>query len=311
MRRMTKHRIENVVVAAFSALVRLMPRRVALGLGAGLGRLLGRFDRRHVTIAEENLRHAFPAWSAKRRERVARRVYAHFGRILFDILWFACRSPRAMLSVVDFEGIEHYQAAVEAGRGILYVTAHLGNWEFHAVGHSLLHAPLGVVARPLDNPMLDARLCAFRRAGGNTVVYKQHAVGQVMRILRGGGAVAVLIDQNVRAREGIFIDFFGRPAATTTVAAALAIKTGCLVLPVRAVIRPDGRYRLIYEAPLRWEATGDRRGDVARITQELSSLIEQWIRETPEQWLWIHRRWKTRPEDDSPSKTPAIKPADD
>jgi KDO2-lipid IV(A) lauroyltransferase len=291
----TRHRLEGAVAAACSAVLRLLPRGAALRLGAGLGRMLGRLDRRHVAIAVENLRLAFPEWSAARRSDVARSVYVHFGRILFDILWFAGRSPRAMLSFVDFEGIEHFHAAAKAGQGILYVTAHLGNWEVHAVGHSLLYEPFGVVARPLDNPLLDARLRAFRCAGGNTVIYKRHALGHILRFLRGGGAVAILIDQNVNADEGIFVEFFGRPAATTTAAAALALKTGCQVLPVRAVLRKDGRYRLICEAPLRWESSGDRRDDIARITQDLSRRIEQWIRETPEQWLWIHRRWKTRP----------------
>jgi KDO2-lipid IV(A) lauroyltransferase len=293
-----RQRVEGVAAGLVALVLRAMPRRVALRLGASLGYLVGRCDQRHVEIAVENLRHAFPDWGESRRRRVAHGVYAHFGRILFDILWLSTRSPQRMLSFVDFEGIEHYRAAKERGRGILFITAHFGNWEVHAVSHSIIHDPLGVVARPLDNPHLDARLCAFRRLGGNTVIYKRHALAQMLRLIRAGSAVAILIDQNVQAKDGIFVDFFGRAAATTKVAAALVLKTECTVLPCRAVLRDDGRYRLVYGPPMRWTATEDRRADISRITQDLTHRIERWIRETPEQWLWIHRRWRTRPPDE-------------
>jgi KDO2-lipid IV(A) lauroyltransferase len=296
-----RRRLESFAAAVVTAFLRLLPRSGALRLGAAMGRSLGRWDKRHVAIAVDNLRHAFPEWDAARLSRVAHGVYEHFGRILFDILWLATRPPRKMLSFVDCEGFENVLAAEKSGRGILYLTAHLGNWEVQGVSHSLLANPVGVVARPLDNPLLDDRLCAFRRAAGNMVIYKRHALAQILKRIRDGGAIAMLIDQNVQAKDGIFVDFFGRPAATTTVAAALVLKTGCVVVPSRAVIRADGRYRLAYDAPLTFEATGDRRADVQRITQDLTKRIEQWVRETPEQWLWIHRRWKTRPPDESPS----------
>lgn len=295
---MTRERrlaLEAGAVSAVARLLGLLPRRGALALGRGLGRLWGDLDRRHVRVAVDNLRHAFPHWDDARRLRTARGVYAHFGQILFDILWLSERPPETVLSVVDVEGREHVQRAAAAGRGTVLVTAHLGNWEAHGVAHGLLFGPLGLVARPLDNPQLDARLCSFRSRSGNSVIYKQRALAQVLRILRQGGGVAILIDQNVQEGDGVFVDFFGRPAATTTVAAALAVKTGCSLVPIRVSLATDGRYRATYEPAVEWATSGDRQRDIAQLTQVLTHRIEAWVREDPEQWLWIHRRWKTQP----------------
>ncbi len=295
---MTRERrlaLEAGAASAVARLLGLLPRRAVLALGRGMGRLWGDLDRRHVKVALDNLCHAFPHWDEARRLRTARGVYAHFGQILFDILWLSERPPETVLSVVDVEGREHVERAAAAGRGAIFVTGHFGNWEVNGVAHGLLLGRLGMVARPLDNPVLDARLCAFRTRPGNTVIYKQRALAQVLKILRTGGGVAILIDQNVQEGDGIFVGFFGRPAATTTVAAALAVKTGCALVPVRAQLSPSGRYRLLYEPALAWTPSGDRQRDIAHLTQVLTHRIEAWVREDPEQWLWIHRRWKTQP----------------
>lgn len=278
-----------------TGLLRALPRRAALALGRSLGGVWGDLDRRHVAIAAGHLRHAFPDWDAGRVLRTARGVYRHFGQVLFDILWLQDRPRETVLSVVEMVGGEHVEAAKAAGRGAILATGHLSNWEVHALAHSWLLGPMGVVARPLDNPALDARLVAFRRRGGNTVIYKEKALAQALRLLRGGGGVAILMDQNVAASDGIFVDFFGRAAATTTVAAALAVKTGAALIPAHTETLSDGRYRLVYEAPLSLAASGDRREDVARLTREMTARIEGWVRANPEQWLWMHRRWKTQP----------------
>jgi KDO2-lipid IV(A) lauroyltransferase len=264
-------------------------------LGRALGYAWGRLDGRHRAIGRDNLRRAFPEWDESRLESTARGVYAHFGRTLLDILWLSHRSPREILSLAEWEGTEHVEAAIASGRGFLAVTAHFGNWEYHGVAHGLRYQPIAVVARALDNPELDRRLCAMRTRWGNSVIYKRRALQQVLQRVRKGEAVAILIDQNVQAQDGIFVDFFGRPAATTTVTAAVALKTGCVLLPARALALPDGRYRLIYDPPIAVVRTGDHQADIARVTQDLTRRIESWVRETPQQWLWIHKRWKTQP----------------
>jgi KDO2-lipid IV(A) lauroyltransferase len=177
----------------------------------------------------------------------------------------------------------------------VFCTAHFGNWEMHALGHSVAHGPVGVVARPLDNPLLDARLVRFRTRTGNTVIYKHKALAQVIRLLREGRNVAFLLDQNVQAQDGIFVEFFGRPAATTTVAAALALKTGAALVTARSELRADGVYELVYEAPIEVDASADREAEIRRLTQIIAARTEAWIRARPEQWLWMHRRWKTQP----------------
>jgi KDO2-lipid IV(A) lauroyltransferase len=283
-----------------------MPRRLSLALGRRLGRLWGELDRRHVAIAAANLCRAFPHWDESRTWRTARAVYAHFGAALADVLWLHGRGREEVLPLVQVEGREQVEAALGAGRGALLVTAHIGNWELHGLAHGWLFGPIGVIARPLDNPALDERLCALRAQGGNQVISKRKALATVLRLLREGRAVAVLIDQNVQEKDGIFVDFFGQPAATTTVAAALALKTGCALVPTHALLGADGRYRLVYDPPLEWRPGADRRADVAAITQRLTTVIEGWIREAPEQWLWMHRRWKTRP--GSSAQPPAAGP---
>jgi Kdo2-lipid IVA lauroyltransferase/acyltransferase len=285
-----------MAATAVSGLVSILPRGASLALGRALGRGLGALDRRHIAIAVENLRHAFPDWTDERRRQVAHAVYGHFGAVLLDILWMAHRPPGEVSALVDeVVGAEHVERALAGGRGAVLVTAHVGNWELHGLAHGHRFGSIGVVARPLDNPELDRRLCEFRTRGGNSVIYKKRALAQVLRLLRDNRGIALLIDQNVQEGDGIFVDFFARKAATTTVAAALAVKTGAALLPCRTELRPDGRYRLLYDAPLAVVGGADKQAEIARLTQELTRVIEGWIRQAPSQWLWIHRRWKTRP----------------
>jgi KDO2-lipid IV(A) lauroyltransferase len=295
VRRERRYALEAGLASAVAAVVRYLPRRFVLALGRGLGRLWGAFDQRHLRIASDNLRQAFPEWAEERVRRTARGVYAHFGAILFDILWLGGRSGEELLAITDVEGLEEARAAATSGQGVVCPTGHFGNWEFQGIASALLVGPVSVVARPLDNPELDRRLVGLRTSTGNTVIYKKKALSQIMQTIRGGGVVAIVIDQNVQRKDGIFVDFFGRPACTTTVAAALALKTGCLIVPVRCPLGPDGRYRMIYGPPVEWEGEGRGPEAVAALTQQLTSIIEGWVREHPEQWLWLHRRWKTQP----------------
>jgi KDO2-lipid IV(A) lauroyltransferase len=283
-----------------SAVVRRLPRPVVLAVGRRLGRLWGALDRRHLAIAADNLRRAFPEWDEARVQGTARGVYAHFGTVLMDLLWMEGRPVEELLALADLEGVEHLQAARAAGRGVVAPSGHLGNWEIQAVASVPLVGNVAMIARPLDNPALDRRLVGLRTSTGNTVIYKQKALAQVLRTIREGGIVAILIDQNVQAKDGVFVRFFGRPACTTTVAAAMALKTGCAIVPVRCLLKPDGRYRRVYGPPVEWTATGRRDEDLAALTQHLTSIIEGWVRETPEQWLWLHRRWKTSPSRETP-----------
>jgi Kdo2-lipid IVA lauroyltransferase/acyltransferase len=291
-----RFRLEAALAAGVSALVRPLPRGAARAIGRGLGRVWARLDSRHLAIAADNLRRAFPAWSHEQVERTARAVYVHFAQVMLELLWMPGRSREQVMSFVDGFGVEAAARAETSGRGYIFVCAHFGNWEIHGISHAWRTGrPFGVIARPLDNPALDTRLCAVRTMSGHSVIYKRRALQQVLKLLREGKGVAILIDQNVQEDDGIFVDFFGRKAATTTVAAALAVKTGAWLIPSYAELQPDGRYHAVCEPPLEWTPSGDRDRDVAGLTQQLTTVIEGWIRRRPEQWLWMHRRWKTQP----------------
>jgi len=300
VRRARRHALESAAAVVVSAVVRRLPRRAVLWLGGRLGGLWGRLDRRHLAIAADNLRRAFPEWDEARVARTARGVYRHFGTVILDLLWMQGRSADELLPLADLEGLEQMQRASERGKGVLCPGAHLGNWELQAIASVPLVGEISSIARPLDNPALDSRLVALRTSTGNSVIYKQKALSQAIRTLRQGGILAVLIDQNVQEKDGVFVRFFGRPACTTTVAAALALKTGCAIVPVRCTLRPDGRYLMAYGPAVEWTGSGRREEDLLALTQLLTSLLEAWVRETPEQWLWLHRRWKTQPSSGEP-----------
>jgi len=295
VKRERRHALEAAAAAAVSTVVRRLPRRAVLAAGRGLGRLWGALDRRHREIAEANLRASFPEWEEARVAATARGVYAHFGAVMLDLLWMEGRPAEQLLALADLEGVEHLQRARAAGRGVVAPSAHLGNWEIQAVASVPLVGNVSMIARALDNPALDRRLVGLRTSTGNAVIYKQKALAQVLRTIREGGIVAILIDQNTQAKDGIFVRFFGRPACTTTVAAAVALKTGCAIVPVRCLLQANGRYRMVYGPPVEWPRGGRRDEDVAGLTQALTTVVEGWVRETPEQWLWLHRRWKTSP----------------
>lgn len=295
MKRERRHALEAALASAVSAVVRRLPRRLVLALGRGLGRVWGALDARHLRVAADNLRQAFPDWDERRVQATARAVYAHFGAVILDLCWMAGRPAEELLALADLDGVEHLQNARAAGRGVVSPSGHLGNWEIQAAASVPKVGNVAMIARPLDNPALDRRLNELRTSTGNTVIYKQKALAQVMQTIRSGGIVAILIDQNMQAKDGIFVRFFGRPACTTTVAAALALKTGCAIVPVRCLLQKNGRYRMVYGPPVDWPRTGRKDEDVAALTQHLTSIIEGWVRESPEQWLWLHRRWKTQP----------------
>ena len=233
-----------------SAVVRRLPRRVVLATGRRLGRLWAALDPRHLAIAADNLRQSFPEWDEARVQATARGVYSHYATVLLDILWMEGRPVGELLALADVEGLEHLTGALAQGLGVVSPLAHLGNWEFQGVTTAPLIGPSAVVARPLDNPALDRRLVAFRASTGNIVIYKQKALPEVLRNLREGRVVGIVVDQNVQAKDGIFVRFFGRPACATTVAAALALKTGCPIVPARCVLRPTGA--IAWSTDRRW-----------------------------------------------------------
>jgi len=295
----TGHRVrfalEGLALGAFKVLALLLPRPLFLRIGRGLGAVVAALDRRHLEIAKDNLRRSFPDWTEERVDGVARGVWIHFGGVMFDLVRILARGAGVVDALAAIEGREHAEAAHRSPHGVVLITGHFGNWETHGIVHAKHFGSIGVVARPLDNPTLDRAMTALRESAGNEVIEKEHAMIRSMRRLKAAQGVAFVVDQNVQEKEGIFVDFFGRPACTTPFAAKLAIKTGALVLPCRAVMMPDFSYRVIYDPPIDPKAFGDGDAAVHALTQAMMNTTEAWIRANPDQWLWMHRRWHTKP----------------
>jgi KDO2-lipid IV(A) lauroyltransferase len=196
-----------------------------------------------------------------------------------------------MLARVDVDGEERSRLAYAQGRGVLFVTGHFGFWELQALVHAARVEPIAVLARALDNPRLNQLLEEIRTRTGNSVIYRRGTIRRVMRTLEAGKGVAVLIDQHIMSRDAIYVDFFSRPAATTSAVAALALRTGAPVVPVFALPAPHGRFRLICEHPVTPPRT-DAPDAIREFTQRCTDVLEMYVRRNPELWLWMHRRWR-------------------
>ncbi len=281
---------EYAAARAVLASLAWTPRPVAERLASLYLALVDRAVPRLRRIALRNLELALPELTEARRTEIADGVFASLARLLVAVSRFPRLHRGNIGEWIRYEGLEHFERALEKGRGVLFATGHLGNWELSALAHGLLTAPMHVVVRHLDNPLLDRFVTQYRCLTGNRVIEKKDYVRGILRALQGNEAVGILIDQNAGLDDGVFINFFGVQASTNPSFAKLAGRTGAVVIPGFAVwCREENRYILRFNPPV--EMTGDVVADTQRLQTELEFVIRQY----PEQWLWIHRRWKTRP----------------
>jgi len=286
-----RHRLEYAAVAGVIQLVRWVPMQAVLAAGTLLGSAFYLFDRPHRHLALRNLQAAFPLRSDGECRAIARGMFAHFGRLLTVLLKFSTMRSEEMLARVEFEGHERVIAAHAEGRGVLLFTGHFGFWEINALVHALEIKPMAVLARPLDNPLLHDLLESLRRKTGNAVIYRRGAMRRVLRALADNQAVAFLIDQHIQSADAVYVDFFNRPAATTSALAALALRTRAPVVPVFALPRPGGRFRMVYEHAVELPREDDPDA-VRALTQRCTAVLEMYVRRYPDLWLWMHRRWR-------------------
>src|SRR6478736_525371 len=275
-------------------LVRPLPMRTVREIGHRLGRLAFYFDNSRRRIALENLSRAFPSRSREEVENIARAMFAHFAAVLLELLKFATMTEAETRALVDVDGVERVNQAYEHGRGVLLITGHFGYWEVQGMMLPLHAKPASVLARPLDNPYLHEMLERIRSRTGNSVIYRQGAVRKILRELAANRGVALLIDQHLHTPDAIYVDFFQRPAATTSAVGALAARTGAVVIPSFAFPIGGGRYRLLFDHPI--EPPRDESAESIReFTQRCTDVLEMYVRRNPELWLWMHRRWRSRP----------------
>jgi Kdo2-lipid IVA lauroyltransferase/acyltransferase len=269
----------------------------SISAGCGVG-ALAHFALPHLgRHAEVNLRIAFPELGDRERGRIKRDVFRNLGRLLGEVSQFPRFNRRNIESVVGYVGLENYLNAVRQGRGVILLTGHIGAWELSVFAHSIYGHPMSFLKRNVDNPLVERLADGYRSRFGNRGIDKKNSVREILKTLKSGGVVGILADLNASREEGVFVDFFGIPACTTAGVATLALRTGAVVLPGYLIWDEAARiHRLHFEPPLETIDTGNQKEDVIANTQRYAAALETIVRRHPGQWLWIHRRWRTRPE---------------
>ena len=307
LRSPTRDRLELILYRMATGMLSLLPRGVPASLGRALALLYVRLFRSRSRVLLDNLRQAFPEKTSREIERIARESTAAFGASFMDFLEISALDEQGIRSRVGIAGREHYDAARALGRGVLLMSAHIGGWELGAIFGGILGEPIVPVVRPLDNPLLEEELALRRTRFGNRLIAKRHAAREILKTLSANEAIAILIDQNVVAREAVFVPFFGRLAATSPALALFQLKTGAPVVPVFVWPEGQGHYRVELEPAIRVEEfrrPGLDRGEAVRqATARYTEVTEAAIRRDPAAWLWMHDRWKTRPGEDGNRKS--------
>jgi Kdo2-lipid IVA lauroyltransferase/acyltransferase len=294
-------RLQYAVAWTFVKTLGTLPRPLARQVASACTRLLLLFMPKLRKTAEFNLRLAFPEWTEAQRQAVITQMTRHLGWMAVEFARLPKYSEKNIPDVVVLDGHENFLEGKNRGKGVLYLTGHIGAWELSSYAHALYGFPLHYMARPLDNKPLDAMVNQYRGLSGNKPIYKNEAARLMLRVLKEAGTVGILADQNTMPDEGVFVDFFGVPACTTTGIARVALHTDAAVVPGYAFWDEDlGKYRLRFEPPVELVRTGDTERDVLENTQRFAKVIEGIIRKYPEQWIWIHARWKNRPKGEAP-----------
>jgi KDO2-lipid IV(A) lauroyltransferase len=287
-----RNRIEYCAALAAVKSLEWAPLGAAHWLARGYAGLLDLAMPRLRRVAYRNLQMALPEAS---RPEIVDGVFRSIARLLVTFAKFPSIRQENLSRWIRCEGVEHFDAALRAGRGVLFATAHLGNWELSAFAHALLAAPMNVIARPLDNPLIDTLVERRRALTGNRLLFKKDFARGILKALASNQAVGILIDQNSALDKGVFVKFFGIPACAGTGFAKIAAHSGAAVIPGFALwSEQERRYVLRFYPPVPVS------GDAGRDTQALQCQLEEAIRAHPDQWLWIHRRWKTRPPGEAP-----------
>ncbi len=296
-----RHRIEYAAVWLLVKVLGALPRPEARAIGILLGLAVYRLHPRLRRVGLRNLRLAFPEKTDRQRRRLLRRVFASLGRQLAEFCLFPRYTRDNVGQVAVYEGFENYDAARRQRKGVLFLTAHLGAWELGSFVHSVYGHPLRIVVRALDNPALDRLVTRYRTLHGNSTFEKQDFARGLLAAMKAGETVGLLMDQNMTPPQGVFVDFFGLPACTASGLARVALHTGAAVVPAFTIWDEVLRkYRVHFDTPVTLVRTGNEEADIVANTAAFTKVIEDFVRRYPDQWLWVHRRWKTRPPGEPP-----------
>ena len=292
-----RRRLEFMLVWTVVKLLGWPSRRVARRIGALAGRVALLLTPRLRRVGDLNLRLAFPQKTAAERRQILRKLYRNLGWLLAEFCQMPGYTAQQAQSFIRYEGLEHYLAARDQGKGVLILTGHLGAWELSSFYHSLMGYPMSIVIRRLDNPLVDNLVNHIRCLHGNQVLHKDDFARGLLGSMRRGETVGILMDTNMTPPQGAFVDFFGHAACTASGMARVAMKTGATVLPGFLLWEEaTQQYVLRFGAPLTLPTSENGEADVLAHTALFTKVIEDYIRQYPDQWLWVHRRWKTRPQ---------------
>ena len=296
-----RRKLEYAAAWPFLKIMGILPRPLARAFGIAMAQLVYLLHFRLRQVGMRNLAMVFPEKSLTERRRILRGVFSSLGRQLAELCQFPRYTAENIGDVVLYDGLDNFQKAYSRGKGVLFLTAHFGGWELSAFAHSLHGHWLHVVMRPMDNPYLDRLLQSYRTMHGNKVVAKDDFVRGLLGAMRAGETVGILMDTNMTPPQGVFVDFFGIPACTASGLARIALRTDAAVVPGFTIWEEAmGKYRLRFDPAVELIRTGNLEADVIANTQKFTSIIEEYARKYPDQWLWVHRRWKTRPDGEAP-----------
>lgn len=289
--------MEAAAVRMVFAALRLFPLRMSMAIGRGIGRAVSRMVPRLRKTAERNLEIAMPELTEDRRREIIAGTYGSLGRQLGFVAHFPMFKPEDIRDLVEVVGKnENFDPAFEEGRGVLFFTGHFGSWEVFSLLPAAFGYEMNILVRRIDNPLVEGLIDSLRTRFGTVTLGKRQSGRRLYRILEKGGLLGILADLNAQHRDGVFVDFFGVPASTTKSMAKIALKTRTVVLPAFAVWEKDKRRYVVYlEPPIDYEVTDDREKDIQELTRKITEAVERFVRKYPEQWLWIHKRWNTRP----------------
>ena len=291
-----RYRLEYALAWLLIRGISILPRPVARAAGIGLGQLVYLLHGKLRRVGMRNLQLAFPEKSAHERRRILRGEFTSLGRQLAEVCLFPSYTRENVTKIVVYDGFENFERAEARGKGVIYLTAHLGGWELSAFSHSIQGHPLHVVMRGMDNPFLDRFITHLRTMHGNRAVDKDNFVRGLLSAMKAGETVGILMDTNMTPPQGVFVDFFGIPACTASGLARIALRTDAAVVPGFTIWdRKLRKYRLRFDPALALIRTGVEEADIVANTALFTKVIEQYVRRYPDQWLWVHRRWKTRP----------------
>ena len=296
-----RRKFEYFAVLLLIRAVGLLPRGVARTIGASIGALAFLALPRLRRVGYRNLQIAFPQLSRSEHTTILRAEYRSLGWQLGEFCQMRKYTPENTQSFLRYDGLEHYLAARDAGQGVLILTGHLGAWELSSFYHSLMGYPMSMVIRRLDNELVDHLVNDIRCQHGNKVLHKDDFARGLISAMRQGETVGILMDTNMTPPQGLFVDFFATPACTASGMARVALKTGAAVLPGFLLWEESSQsYVLHFGKPLDLIRSEDNEADIVANTALFNRVLEDYIRRYPQQWLWLHRRWKTRPEGEPP-----------